>query len=292
MYRINITTLFKGVHGMDHVRKRAISVLGMHRSGTSAITRSINILGVEIGDKRTMYKPQVDNPKGFWEQEKIGLLNDIILENCGSDWDKPNLLKDEWWKSSDILPYKYQLIEMIVLNYANYDLWVWKDPRTSILLPLWKDVLNELQIDVDYVICIRNPLDVYKSLEIRNGFTLEKSTRLWLIYTLSALFWTQNRKRVIIHFEDFINRPAKTLQFISMFLELPNINKNKVKILNSFVKKKLKHHNSTFDHVMNNQKISNDVKELYSLIFHTKNFNNSNFNKKVINLYSNITKNL
>ena len=72
---------FRGVRA----RRTAILVSGMHRSGTSALTRVLNILGCDL--PKTLTKPKSDNVAGFWESRAITDLNDEILASAGSSWD-------------------------------------------------------------------------------------------------------------------------------------------------------------------------------------------------------------
>jgi hypothetical protein len=53
--------------------KKIIVVLGMHRSGTSALTRGLSTLGVGLGD--TLHPAGSDNPTGFWEDRDIIAFN-------------------------------------------------------------------------------------------------------------------------------------------------------------------------------------------------------------------------
>jgi hypothetical protein len=59
----------------------------------------------------------------------------------------------------------------------------WKDPRTSLTLPFWRTVA---QIDVT-VLVLRHPLEVVRSLNVRNAIEEEQAARLYLSYVLSAL---------------------------------------------------------------------------------------------------------
>ena len=57
-------------------------VLGMHRSGTSAITKGLEVLGVNLGDN--LLPPKDDNPKGFFEDRDLVNLNERVLEKIGT----------------------------------------------------------------------------------------------------------------------------------------------------------------------------------------------------------------
>ena len=70
---------------MEESNDRLIVVLGMHRSGTSAITRALKVLGVELGD-RLMPAAEDDNDTGYWEDVDFNALNIEMLCAVGKDW--------------------------------------------------------------------------------------------------------------------------------------------------------------------------------------------------------------
>ena len=64
---------------------KAVIVLGMHRSGTSALAGMLSLLGIQFG--RSLFPPQADNPRGYWEHREIVDLDDRMLMALGSSWD-------------------------------------------------------------------------------------------------------------------------------------------------------------------------------------------------------------
>src|SRR5215469_9555194 len=77
--------------------RRAVFVLGMHRSGTSAVTRVLNLLGVELGTGLMAASP--DNERGYWEHLGIVQEHDQLLEALGSSWDDVRALPPDWTKN-------------------------------------------------------------------------------------------------------------------------------------------------------------------------------------------------
>jgi hypothetical protein len=90
-------------------------------------------------------------------------------------------------------------------NFSGQPFWAWKDPRTCLLLPIWKDVLLELGIDLKVIFVERNPLDVARSLQRRNGFTLDKGLGIWFNYTLSALKNSEGLDIVYLSYDSFLD---------------------------------------------------------------------------------------
>jgi|SRR3972149_4312782 len=93
--------------------QRAICILGMHRSGTSVITRAINLLGAYIGEEKDLYPPAPSNQKGFWERKDIVDLHNSILTHFGGGWYSFTPLPEQWHKSEDTKPFKEELIKLI-----------------------------------------------------------------------------------------------------------------------------------------------------------------------------------
>ena len=73
-------------------RQKGVFVVGMHRSGTSAVTRLINMLGVPLTAPGDLLLPQPDNPLGFWESSVAVSISNTLLEHLGGDvFDPPDL---------------------------------------------------------------------------------------------------------------------------------------------------------------------------------------------------------
>src|SRR3712207_2640746 len=113
-------------------------------------------------------------------------LNEEILSRFGGNWHDPPAFPSGWEHAVEFEDLRYRARVLIEEDFAAAKVWGWKDPRTCLTLPFWRQILPPMQ----YVICLRNPLDVARSLERRNGFSLEKGIYLWLVYIESALRYT------------------------------------------------------------------------------------------------------
>ncbi len=147
-----------------------VCVLGMHRSGTSLLTRILNLLGVYLGPEANLIRPAVDNPKGFWEHHPIVELNQTIITSLeGKDFEPPEFTP-QWENSPALDDLRAKALDIVRQDFDTADLWGWKDPRTCLTLPFWQKLLPPMR----YVFCLRNPIEVGRSLERRNGLSLEK----------------------------------------------------------------------------------------------------------------------
>lgn len=249
-------------------KSTAICVLGMHRSGTSVITRAINLLGAYLGDQsQLMPGKENNNPDGFWEHIEIVNLHEQILHALSRTWHDTSPMPDKWWKYPEINPYKQSLIKVVQREFTGYPLWAWKDPRTCILFPLWQEVLEELDIDLNCIIVLRNPLDIAASLGHRDGFQKSKSFNLWHLYTISLLYWTKNAKRIIFSFDNLLENWELCLRNVNKYLSVPwpqNDEELKTNI-SIFLKPTLRHSQSNLKALLEDADVPEPIVYTYKL---------------------------
>jgi hypothetical protein len=160
-------------------------VLGVHRSGTSVITRSLEAFNIDLGAE--LLGPAADNAKGFFEDKAIVDLDQTLLRLAGGAWDRP------WHVDTDLLrrlsTSKYGKAASIVVRskLRKSSRVGFKDPRMCILLPFWIPVLQTLDVPVYCIIALRHPLSVAKSLRRRNHLAISVGVRLWSTYMLEAV---------------------------------------------------------------------------------------------------------
>src|SRR5271154_2798891 len=115
---------------------RAVLVLGMHRSGTSAITRGMQMLGVYLGDD--FLSPKPDNPTGYWEDRNIYEINEHLLSVLGLKWHGISLIDDVRWHEPEVEALCAEALEYLRSQFIDHSFWGFKDPRTIRLLPFWQ----------------------------------------------------------------------------------------------------------------------------------------------------------
>lgn len=180
-----------------------IIVLGMHRSGTSALTGMLSMLGPDPGPSLMPAQEEM-NPKGFWEHEDIVAIHDRLLEAIGSFWHDERDLPENWWQSPVVIPFRREVMEVLRRDFGQSPLWILKDPRMCRLLPLWLDILHEVGCAPYFVIGLRNPFEVVRSLERRDGFSEAKSSLLWLEHLLEAERWSRGYPRIVVTYDQLL----------------------------------------------------------------------------------------
>jgi lipopolysaccharide biosynthesis protein len=219
---------------------RLIVVLGMHRSGTSAVTRGLQVLGVGLGG-RLMPPAQGNNEKGFWEDIDINELNIEMLAVLGSDWECLAPITPEDVEVLRRKGYFQRAVEMLRQKTRDNHIFGFKDPRVAKLLAFWKEVFAHCHFDVSYVLSIRNPRSVVMSLIKRDGMEAEKGYLLWLEHVVEAVSGTMNERCVIVDYDYLIQSPERELERIAAQLALTVDPVEMERYRHEFLDEKLRH---------------------------------------------------
>src|SRR5262249_26400921 len=191
----------------------AILVLGMHRSGTSAVARVLNLLGADLPNN--LLPPAADNPRGFWESQELMTLHDELVAAAGSSWDDWTRLAPDGLATEIVGRFRARLLALLEANFGAARLFVIKDPRMCRMVPLWRSVLEEFGATVRIVIPVRNPLEVAASLASRNALSTAWSLLIWLRHVLDAERETRDLPRSVIRFGDLLHDHRRVLAQMS-----------------------------------------------------------------------------
>jgi hypothetical protein len=195
---------------------RGVLVLGMHRSGTSAIASLIEVLGPSLGDQRDLKLPDRGNQKSYWESTKLIAFQDSLLEKLGGNWDRPPVL-DSGWERDWRLVRRAGLARKVFREvYGGTKEWLWKDPRTVLLLPFWR---RALRFDPVVVAIFRNPFEVADSLAARDGIPMRQVISLWEAYNTALLENAHGLPVFITSYEDLVSDTVSIARRLSAFLE-------------------------------------------------------------------------
>jgi hypothetical protein len=198
---------------------RAVLVLGMHRSGTSAIARGLQMLGVHLGNNFLGAKP--DNPTGYWEDRNIYEINERLLAALGLKWESIELIDDARWNGPEVEALLAEAVEYLRSQFLSHPLWGFKDPRTIRLLPFWQSALRRLDVDESYLVVLRNPRSVASSLFQRQGMVPVTAHLLWLAYMVPNLGRIADRPFVVSDYDIVMADPRRQLERIAQCLRLP-----------------------------------------------------------------------
>ena len=195
-----------------------ITVLGAPRSGTSAITRALPVMGAVLGDE--LVKPGLDNPTGFWEDIPTQEINVRLLELAGRHIEWPVLSRENIELSPSYPETKRRAVELLQQRLEADPIWAFKDPRTSRLLFFWQDVFRRIGCADRYVLALRNPRSVAESLMVSSGIKYATGLVLWLECTVRAVQDTLCRSMVVVLYERLMENPTTEVLRIAEGLAL------------------------------------------------------------------------
>ncbi len=246
-------------------KSRAVAILGMHRSGTSTVARAINLMGVYLGDAGKMMPGTADNAEGYWEHLEIYDLQVRLLDRLDRDWNIAEPLPEGWLQSEAVKPFKAELAGIIAANFGGRQLWAWKEPRSCILLPLWREVLEGTQTKLSCLFVVRSPVDVASSLMRRDGIPFSQALGIWFHYNLAALKDAAGLPMVFLSYEQLltawepeIHRCAATLN-----LDRPANEQKYREAMNAFIQPGLRHNQSSAVRLL---ELPHPVQELYQVL--------------------------
>jgi hypothetical protein len=175
-----------------------IIVLGMHRSGTSLVSEMLHRWGA-FGRVEECLPPNRWNARGYWELAPLVDFNNRLLGEVGASWTCPPDAKEDS-RLADLAKrpnYRDEALGLLAsMKQPRGGTWFWKDPRLSILLPFWQQLWG----DVRYVICLRDPFEICRSLRERDDLSFPISILLWQRYMLSILEWTGTARPIVMSY--------------------------------------------------------------------------------------------
>jgi hypothetical protein len=179
----------------------------MHRSGTSAVTGSLEQHGLFLGEVSTQDR---HNARGNREARAMRLLNEGILRASGGAWDNPPATVT--WE-----PEHEQRAREFLAQHAGRGIWGFKDPRTLLTLAGWRSLVP----DLERVGVFRHPLRVARSLERRNDMPTEAGIALWQAYNEPLLAELRREPFPLVCFDDEPAVLERKLGEVARALDLP-----------------------------------------------------------------------
>lgn len=208
--------------GAARARSIAVVVLGAGRSGTSALARGIQALGVDLGDR--LRPPGGKNPTGFFEDRDLLAFNKRRLKPAlGIRGHSVRLIDDAQWHTPALQALQQEAVQIVRTRFGRAPLWGYKYARTLRFLPFWLDVYRAADLDVRFVMALRNPLSVGRSrgqLNPERGRTTWTGLE-WLVNVVPYFRQLRAYPLVLVDYDALMEAPAEQLARIARHLNLP-----------------------------------------------------------------------
>ncbi|MDP3417941.1 sulfotransferase family protein [Falsiroseomonas sp.] len=235
----------------------AVLVLGMHRSGTSALTRVLALHGLALPER--MVKPGQDNPLGFWESQAVVDVNQRLLARLGRRYDDP---RPPQWALLPVEarePIIAEAAAALAEAFPGDTPFILKEPRICRLLPIWLPALERLGAAPRVLLPIRNPLEVAQSLLVRNRISTAQGLLLWLGHVLAAERDSRHLPRAVLHYDDLLANWRGQLARLG----LPFRRETALET-DAFLSASLRHHEASTDALLRDATVPGPIKRVYA----------------------------
>jgi uncharacterized coiled-coil DUF342 family protein len=234
------------------MKKTALIISGMHRSGTSSIAGVVGMLGAVL--PQYLLPPKSDNPLGFFESDKVMRFNDKILSESGSSWSDWRAINNEWQKNPNFSTYISEASLILSEEFGSSTFIVLKDPRFAKILPFWNCVLEKLEFRSCHIIPIRDPAEVAASLYERDARSKNLSKMVWLRHVLDAEIYSRDLPRVFVFWADFLQDwEREVVKIADRFnFSWPRLTDHVRSEVGEFLSLELRHHHEVSDFCADN----------------------------------------
>jgi hypothetical protein len=193
---------------------RGVLVVGMHRSGTSATTRTLNLLGLPLCTATDLEQRRGGNATGHWESRTMMRFNEKLLSCLGSRWNRVPDVEEPialWHRLAAHAEQARATFDSVHTSSS----WVWKDPRNCILLPFWRTVLA---CDPPVVLVVRDPIEVVASLWARDRISPDVALTLWERSMRHALLGCAGAPTFAVHYRRLLEDSHAVCRSMASFL--------------------------------------------------------------------------
>ena len=251
---------------MKKASRTCVIVAGMHRSGTSALSRVLNFVGCDLPSN--IMGISSTNETGHWESEVIMNLNDQLLESAGSYWDDCTPCTPGWFISPRADEFRDRCGEAFKSEFGQSKLSVFKDPRICRLLPFWLDIIENQAIQTLIILPIRNPIAVAQSLAKRDLSDPLYNHHLWLRHVLEAEKGSRGKSRFFCGYDDLLESWSSVISKSERVLNFkwPRLSPKSSEEIDQYIVTRHRHHIHTASSVFDDNSLSPWLRDTYQIM--------------------------
>lgn len=221
-------------------QKTAVFILGAPRSGTSATTGCLKLMGLELGQNLSV--PQSWNPKGDFEDQDTIDVNRSVLRILGLS-PYGTFLRDFTVMDDKYTAAKALVKEHLSKHFASYSRFGIKHPKMCLLLPLYIESAQELGYKVLIVKVRRNPVEIITSLnktikQSSNILDLERGLEYINAFTSTMDMFSAGHPTIEVQFTDLIHNTEQVLNSLVEFITGISTYQNVSSRIEDFLNKK------------------------------------------------------
>lgn len=243
--------------------RRALLVLGVHRSGTSALTGVLGLCGAQL--PRHLMPATHSNLTGYFESQHIHNLHELLLAEAGTSWSDLAPFPHDWLDSPLAESWVERMAKEVSEEFGTSPLFVVKDPRICRLVPFWVRVLERVPAKPSFVIPIRDPLEVARSIAHAQGVEESKGLLLWLTHFLAAERETRGHSRSFVTYDGLLSDWHAVVEKISRDVDLafPRLGRRAAAEIEDFLDRSQRHQQVDPDEIFLRHDVVGWVKQVF-----------------------------
>lgn len=247
-------------------KRQAIVVLGMHRSGTSALSGTLSLLGCDAPNTRM--EASDANAKGFFESKAVYELHRDLLDSAGSMWSDWNPVNERWFETVRAEEFLQSAVNTLEQEFGDSRLFFLKDPRVCRLVPFWLEALSRFDSNPLLLHIHRNPLDVVASLTRHHDLSDDTAMLLWLRHVLDAERFTRGMPRHFLSYDRFLDNWGREIARLQegLGIILPRQSSRVGVQVNKFLESALRHFDTSPDKVIKDPGVAEWIRSTYEIM--------------------------
>ena len=205
-----------------HAGRRLIVVLGMRLSGSSLCANLLSLLGVDIVEG--IGRSARDARAHHWERPELAAFHDLILNHFDRGWDGARQalsLPNDWLSDPFVEDIRQDIMDWLDSQLDNPRQLGFKDRRTCRLMPLWDTILAEFGLESGFVVCLRHPSQVARSLSEREGLGVAGALYRWMAHNYSVIEAVGDRPYTVIPYEKWFSEPGRNMATLAKVANAP-----------------------------------------------------------------------
>jgi hypothetical protein len=244
--------------------RTALIVLGMHRSGTSALTGMLGLAGATL--PAHLMPATEANARGFFESQRFFELHEELLAELGTSWQDVSPPPPGFMASPQAEAWVARLADAVEDEFGDASLFVLKDPRICRFVPLWERVLTRVNARPAYFLVLRNPLDVAASLQYQHHIEEGAGLLMWLDHVLRSERDSRGQRRVVISYESLLNDWRRVLRRAEQQtgVVFPQRSRRSEAQIDRFLTSSLRKQRAPANSLEEREDLTNWVKEVYA----------------------------
>ena len=189
----------------------AIFIVGYYRSGTSALSGTLQRLGVVLHNDADANE---HNPLGFYEIPELIEFDVELFTRLRVEWQDVRNLEHGWWERADMATFLSRLSEILRRRFGNEALWGLKHPHMCRLFPIYERAARQADQQIRVIHMCRDPWTVAASQQKKNGLSRAHALLLWASYLVSAEGHARGLTRTWLTYKDLLTQPTAEIRRI------------------------------------------------------------------------------